>query len=227
MRKDKCEERLKLALPKGSLCKRLLLHLREAGYDVCEPESNGLCGTTDDLEFHLVDRRLVPKLVKNGSFFGGVTGQDIHVDSQCDLHEFATMDFARNSDRPSQWVLAAKKGFQSPSNRRVRIGCELPRFASEVLGKLEIPFKYRIIEVPGTEEAAVKWDYVDVTCVVTESGKSIKAYCLEKLPGFGRVFVSHPAIYTLHQPTGERLEVLQRLADDLHRVIGYHGVEED
>lgn len=221
-------KQLLVALPKGSLCGRLLDHLREAGYKVREPESNGYCGETDRLRFELIDRQLLPRLVHNGSFDAGITGQDIHWDSGCKLAELAHFNFARHSDRPSRWVLATKKGF-SPSrikpeqNGVVRIGCELPRFGKELLKDPEkvrpLPFEWEIVRIPGSEEAAVAYGYVDIACVVTETGNSLRDYNLKVMAGYNELFISHPALYTLHHPTGERLEVLERLADDLRTAI--------
>lgn len=219
----------RIALPKGSLTERLLKHLQMAGYSTHSPDPRGCCGTSHNLEFHQIDRRMVPDAVANGAFDAGITGEDIERNSRKNLYLFDRFSFARNSDQPTHWVLASHKGFDVQTSKTVVIGCELPIFAYQMLAQNPPPFRYKLKRIEGSEEALVLWGVIDAVLTVTETGNSIRAFDFEPIAGFKNVFESHPALFTKSQPKPgaflDSIEAFSLALKAVIRAVNYVGVK--
>jgi len=211
------------------------MHIKEAGYDVLDtPDRTGECGICNGIQFIQVNRRMVPRFVASGYVDAGITGQDIYVNSGLQLNEYCELPFAKQSDRPSRWVLAALPDFEmgrSVLNSRqiseqrigpVTIGCELTKLAQKVLGSRRppLPFDFEIVFIDGSEELAVVAGITDLALAVTETGNSIKANGLVILPGCDKLFESVPAIYTLNGLEPSKAVALEELALSMQSVIG-------
>lgn len=158
-------EPIRIAIPKGSLTERLLAHLGTAGYSLHSPDALGCCGCSNGIEFVLIDRREVPHLIKIGAFNAVITGQDIELNCRTDLYMVACFGFARSTDQPTKWVLAAKKGFVM--TKKAKIGCELPVFARKILKERNDKPHYHIRRIEGSEEALIHYGVVQAALLVT------------------------------------------------------------
>jgi ATP phosphoribosyltransferase-like protein len=180
------------------------------------------------------NRRAIPRRVKSGTLIdAGITGQDIFLNAGYGLREYATLRFARRSDRPTRWVLAARPGFELdrfvPGKgvseihlNKITIACELHRFAEIVLARLDPPFPldYEIVRIDGSEEQEVAGGDSDLALVVTETGDSIRENGLEILPGYDNVFESIPAIHLNDNFVDSKYPALEELTLALQSVIG-------
>ena len=112
-------DKLRFAVPNGSLWDRLCMHLATAGYPLRSPDRTGLCGEADGIQFHQLDRRMIPSFMETGMFDAGLTGLDLWENSgaQDGLRVIDQFAFSRTTDQPSRWVLATRKGLRSTAGR--------------------------------------------------------------------------------------------------------------
>ncbi len=213
-------EKLRFAVPNGSLWDRLCMHLATAGYPLRSPDRTGLCGEADGIQFHQLDRRMIPSFMETGMFDAGLTGLDLWENSgmQDGLRVIDQFAFSRSTDQPSRWVLATRKGADLDL-RPVRVACELPRLAEILLAKTDLPVDRRVIRIDGSEEMCVKYGIADAVLVVTETGRSIRENGLEILPGCDSLLVSKPEIRALPHLAAAKEESLQALSLALQAVV--------
>jgi len=186
-------EVLRFIIPSGSLADQTRRFLSQAGYTVHQPDRRGYCGETNGVQFFQLDRRMIPAFIESRSFDAGIIGKDLLLNSGItSMKEICELRFSRDSERPTRWVLAQKKGFYLSTNRELRIGCELPHFAQILLKELH--YAHRIVRISGSEEQCVAHEVIDQVLVVTESGSSISANELEIVAGFENLFESVPVI---------------------------------
>lgn len=215
-------EKLRFAVPNGSLWERLCMHLATAGYPLRSPDRTGLCGEADGVQFHQLDRRMIPAFMRTGQFHAGLTGLDLWENSGVhdDLRVVDRFAFSRATDQPSRWVLATRKG-HTFGDRPVKVACELPRLAELLLERTGLPVDREVVRIDGSEEMCVKYGIADAVLVVTETGRSIRENGLEVLPGCDSLLVSKPEIRAL--PAGslsaEQEDSLQALALALQAVV--------
>jgi ATP phosphoribosyltransferase len=213
-------EKLRFAVPNGSLWERLCMHLSTAGYPLRSPDRTGLCGESDGIQFHQLDRRMIPAFMQTGAFHAGLTGLDLWENSG-DHEGLRVIDrfaFSRTTDQPSRWVLATRKGHQL-ADRTVRVACELPRLAELLLKKTSLPTDRHVIRIDGSEEMCVKHGIADAVLVVTETGRSIRENGLEILPGCEALLVSQPEIRALPELPDALEDALQALRFALQAVV--------
>jgi len=211
---------MRFAVPNGSLWDRLCMHLATAGYPLRPPDRTGLCGEADGIQFHQLDRRMIPSFMETGMFDAGLTGLDLWENSGVHdgLRVIDRFSFSRTTDQPSRWVLATRKG-AALDRRPVRVACELPRLAEILLAKTDLPQDRRVIRIDGSEEMCVKYGIADAVLVVTETGRSIRENGLEILPGCDSLLVSKPEIRALPHLPAAKEESLQALSLALQAVV--------
>jgi ATP phosphoribosyltransferase len=196
------------------------MHLATAGYPLRAPDRTGLCGEADGIQFHQLDRRMIPAFMRTGEFHAGLTGLDLWENSGThdDLRVVDRFSFSRTTDQPSRWVLATRKGTVF-GDRPVRVACELPRLAELLLAKTGLPVDHQVVRIDGSEEMCVKYGIADAVLVVTETGRSIRENGLEILPGCDSLMVSKPEIRALPHLSGAQEDALQALGFALQAVV--------
>jgi ATP phosphoribosyltransferase len=217
-------EKLRFAVPNGSLWERLCMHLATAGYPLRPPDRTGLCGESAGIQFHQLDRRMIPAFMQTGAFHAGLTGLDLWENSG--LHDGLRVvdqfSFSRTTDQPSRWVLARRKDVPlagDGKDRPVKVACELPRLAEILLKQAGLPADCQVIRIDGSEEMCVKHGIADAVLVVTETGRSIRENGLEILPGCDSLLVSRPEIRALPDLADSHEEALQALSFALQAVV--------
>lgn len=210
---------LKFVLCNGSLLGRLLMYLGVAGYELEKPDRRGFCGTSVDkrIEFWERDRRMVAQQVAGG-FDAGITGRDLYIN--CDvqgLRTVANLCFAKRSDQPTRWVLAAQSGCQF--ERKVRIGTELVNLARSVLPTCTALGDYEIVRLEGNEEVAIADGLCDAVFVVTETGGTLQQLGLKIVEGCEQLFVSVPQIIAKPALSIAKEEALFELSFALQAVV--------
>ena len=215
--------KLRFAVPNGSLSERLQMYCATAGYPLQAPDRTGFCGEAGGVLFYQLDRRMIPHFLKSGDFDAGITGFDLWLNSGVrGLREIASLTFSRKTDQPTRWVLVKRTDWKSSNGGIVRIACELPRLARRLLRDVELPQKWKLIEIEGSEELCAKHHVSDLVLTVTETGKSLVANGLEILPGCDRLLVSTPRILARNKLSTERERRLQELTLALQSVVGAH-----
>jgi ATP phosphoribosyltransferase len=214
-------ETLRFAVPNGSLWGRLQMHLNHAGYPLRDPDRTGFCGEFNGIEFHQVDRRMLPLFLRQGSFHAGLTGQDLWINSGVgSLRSITSLCFSRTTDQPSRWVAAHRKGFDPAQAETVTIACELEGLASLLLQKIPLGRPHTLLRIDGSEELLVREGVADMVIVVTETGSSIKANSLEILPGCEQLLFSTPEIRAQESLSTTQEEHLQQLSLVLQAFVG-------
>lgn len=184
---------LQFAIPKkSSLSAPLRRFLAIAGYglpegDIEHTEANGVCFTE-------AGRRSIPTLIARGVFHAGITGYDLYLNAGESLRSVAELCFSRSSMRPTRWVLACREGMVFDRGT-VRVATELPRLAQRLLDEAQVPFRYTIEEIDGTEEFWVQASLADAVLTVTETGASLRRHGLRLVPGCEELLVSTPRIF--------------------------------
>jgi ATP phosphoribosyltransferase len=186
-------QRLRIALPKGSLQEPTLALLAKAGYTVYS-SSRGLRPASDDaeLDIYMIRAQEIGQYIDDGFLDCGITGYDWVYENGADLHDLAELPYSRASVRPTRWVLVV------PEDSPILTVADLEgkRIATEAVGitkrylegkgvKADIEFSW------GATEVKVP-DLVDAIVEVTETGSSLRA---NKLRIVDELLVSFPHFY--------------------------------
>ncbi len=189
--------KLKLALPKGSLQERTLDLFEKAGYNVYV-SNRGLRPTSDDsdLDLYLIRAQEVAQYISTGFIDCGITGLDWaqgHIDNLVDMAE---LPFSRASNRPTKWVLVVPEdspiqSVQDLEGKRIATeGLDITkRYLAEKGVNCDLEFSW------GATEVKVP-DLVDAIVDVTETGNSIRA---NKLRIVDTLLSSFPHFYSSQQ----------------------------
>ncbi len=168
--------KLKLALPKGSLQERTLDLFEKAGFNIYV-SSRGLRPTSDDsdLDLYLIRAQEVAQYISSGFIDCGITGLDWaqgHIENLVDLAE---LPFSRASNNPTKWVLVVPENSDIQSVQDLegkRIATEgidiTKKYLAEKGVNCHLEFSW------GATEVKVP-DLVDAIVDVTETGSSIRA----------------------------------------------------
>ena len=192
-------EKLRFAVPNGSLWDRLCMHLATAGYPLRSPDRTGLCGEADGIQFHQLDRRMIPSFMETGQFHAGLTGLDLWENSG--VHDgLRVIDQLRvlADHRPAVAMGAGHEERDATST----VGlsgwpASCPGWPSSSWPGPSLPSHREVVRIDGSEEMCVKYGIADAVLVVTETGRSIRENGLEILPGCDSLLVSKPEIRAL------------------------------
>ncbi|MDG2048986.1 MAG: ATP phosphoribosyltransferase [Myxococcota bacterium] len=175
-------QKLRLALPKGSLQETTLSLFARAGYDI-RVKSRSYYPTINDPEIEcvLIRPQEMARYVAQGVMDCGITGVDWVIESGVDVLELSDLRAPWPNYVPVRWVLAVKEGspFETPKDLAGQ------RIATEVVGlterylerqgiKAQIEFSWGATEVKPPVLA-------DAIVDVTETGSSLKANNLKVL----------------------------------------------
>ncbi len=190
--------KLKIALPKGSLQKPTIDLLQKAGYNVYSSD-RGLRPSSDDseLDIYMIRAQEIARYIDSGFIDCGITGLDWAYENRANLVDLAELPYSRATTRPTKWVLVV------PEDSPIKTVQDLEgkRIATEGVGITE-----RYLEEKGVHaEIEFSWgatevkvpDLVDAIVDVTETGNSIRANNLRivdtLLTSFPHFYSSLPA----------------------------------
>jgi len=168
--------KLKLAIPKGSLQERTLDLFEKAGFNIYV-SNRGLRPTSDDhdLDLYLIRAQEVAQYVSSGFIDCGITGLDWAQGHMEGLVDMAELPFSRASNRPTKWVLVVPQdspiqSVQDLEGKRIATeGIDITKNYLEKHGvNCDVEFSW------GATEVKVP-DLVDAIVDVTETGNSIRA----------------------------------------------------
>ena len=186
-------QKLKIALPKGSLQEPTLKLLEKAGYNIYA-SSRGLRPTSDDaeLDIYMIRAQEIGRYMDQGFVDCGITGYDWAYENEVDLVDLGELAYSRASTRPTRWVLVV------PEDSPVKSVKDLAgkRIATEGVGITKRYLANKGVEADvecswGATEVKVP-DLVDAIVDVTETGSSLRA---NKLRIVDEILVSFPHLY--------------------------------
>ena len=173
-------EKLKLALPKGSLEEATYVLMRKAGFNT-SVNSRSYFPTVDDPELEVVLYRPqeMPRYVEDGVVDGGLTGHDWVVENGSDVLELCELAYSKRTKNPVRWVLAVHEDSPFKSVRDLqgkKIATELVSVTQDYLKKkkvtAEVEFSWGATEVKPPKLA-------DAIVEATETGASLRANHLQ------------------------------------------------
>jgi ATP phosphoribosyltransferase len=168
--------KLKIALPKGSLQDPTINLLKQAGYNVYMSD-RGLRPNSDDgeLDIYLIRAQEIGRYLAQGFIDCGITGLDWASAHEDNLVDLAELPYSRSTVRPTKWVLVVPQDSPIQSVKDLegkRIATEGVEITQNYLDKhgvnAEVEFSW------GATEVKVP-DLVDAIVDVTETGSSIRA----------------------------------------------------
>ncbi len=186
--------KLKIALPKGSLQNPTIALLEKAGYNVYLSD-RGLRPSSDDseLDIYLIRAQEIARYIDSGFIDCGITGLDWAYENRANIVDLAELPYSRATVRPTKWVLVVPEDSPVQSVQDL----EGKRIATEGVGITE-----RYLEEKGVNaEVEFSWgatevkvpDLVDAIVDVTETGSSIRA---NKLRIVDTLLTSFPHFYS-------------------------------
>jgi len=168
--------KLKIALPKGSLQEPTIKLLQQAGYNVYLSD-RGLRPASDDgeLDIYMIRAQEIGRYIDSGFIDCGITGLDWAYENASDLVDLTELPYSRATTRPTKWVLVVPedspiKDVKDLEGKRIAtegVGIT-KRYLAEKGVNAEIEFSW------GATEVKVP-DLVDAIVDVTETGNSIRA----------------------------------------------------
>lgn len=169
-------QKLKLALPKGSLEEATYVLLAKAGFNT-SVNSRSYFPSVDDSEMDIVLYRPqeMPRYVEEGVVDCGLTGHDWVVENDSDILELCELSYSKRTRNPVRWVLAVHEDSSYKSVKDLqgkKIATELVQVTEEYLRKkkvkAEVEFSWGATEVkpPNLADAIVE---------ATETGASLRA----------------------------------------------------
>lgn len=169
-------ERLKIALPKGSLQEATYRLFERAGWKI-SASSRSYFPRIDDkeLEAVLIRAQEIARYVQDGVMDCGLTGRDWVAENDADVVEVAALTYSKQEARPVRWVVAVPNDSPMMSVEDLhgkRIATELvnttKKFLAEHGVKAHVEFSW------GATEAKCP-ELVDAIVDVTETGSSLRA----------------------------------------------------
>lgn len=169
-------QKLKIALPKGSLQDATIELFRKAGYNIYVSSRSYKPSSDDDsLELYLIRAQEIGRYVNDGFIDCGITGRDWVYENRADVEILADMNYSKATSKPTRWVLVV------PENSPIQTAADLEgkRIATEGVGITERWLAEKGIKAHvefswGATEVKVP-DLVDAIVDITETGSSIKA----------------------------------------------------
>jgi ATP phosphoribosyltransferase len=191
---ESTEQRLRIALPKGSLQEPTLKLLANAGYNVYTSSRGLRPGSNDaELDIYMIRAQEIGQYIDDGFLDCGITGYDWVYENGADLIDLAELPYSRASSNPTRWVLVVPeespiKTVQDLAGKRIAtegVGIT-KRYLAEKGVTADVEFSW------GATEVKVP-DLVDAIVDVTETGSSLRA---NKLRIVDELLSSFPHFYS-------------------------------
>ncbi|MBN1688863.1 MAG: ATP phosphoribosyltransferase [Candidatus Omnitrophica bacterium] len=169
-------EKLKIALPKGSLEEATYQLFRKAGFTL-SVSNRSYYPTVDDpeIEVTLFRPQEMPRYIEDGVVDCGLTGYDWIVENGSRVEELCDLQYSKRTNNPVQWVLAVHENspFQKVKDLQgKKIATELVNVTKKFLNKrkvdAEVEFSWGATEVKPPQLA-------DAIVEATETGSSLRA----------------------------------------------------
>jgi len=172
--------KLKIALPKGSLQESTLTLFEHAGFQIFASSRSYYFFTDDpEIEGVLLRAQEIPKYVEMGAFDAGISGKDWITENRVRVAEVCDLKYSKQGFRPVKIVLAV------PENSRIKkasdlkgklIATELVNLTKDYLKKnrvqADVEFSYGATEIKAGK-------LVDAIVEITETGSTLVSHNLK------------------------------------------------
>ncbi len=172
--------KLKIALPKGSLQESTLTLFEHAGFQIFASSRSYYFFTDDpEIEGVLLRAQEIPKYVEMGAFDAGISGKDWITENRVRVEEVCDLKYSKQGFRPVKIVLAV------PENSRIKkasdlkgklIATELVNLTKDYLKKnrvrADVEFSYGATEIKAGK-------LVDAIVEITETGSTLVSHNLK------------------------------------------------
>ena len=167
------KRKIRIAIPsKGRLKQPSIQALQRAGINIIEEERAYVCETSDP-RFDAVFARAfdVPVYVHYGAVDLGITGHDLILEREADVHELLDLGFGK-----CQLVVAVPKDSTIKSVNNIpavaRVATEYPNLSRKYFEGLEK--QVEILDVRGTSELAPELGLAQIIVDVSSSGETLR-----------------------------------------------------
>lgn len=168
--------KLRIALPAGSLKESTFELLRKAGYEI-SVEDRSYFPVIDDeeIECMLIRAQEIPRYVEEGKFDIGITGKDWVEESGKKVREIAELKYSKKSLNPMRLVIAVPES----SNIKTIQDLKGKKIATELINVTSRFLKENKIDATpefswGATESKAPY-LVDAIAELSESGRSLKS----------------------------------------------------
>lgn len=203
---------LTLALSKGRILQDTLPLLKTAGIELLEdPEASRKLifpTTRDDVQIIILRATDVPPYVQHGAADLGVAGKDVIMEHGGDgIYEPLDLKIAR-----CKLMVAAKKGAEMPTNRRLRVATKFTNMARQYFASQGR--QADIIKLYGSMELAPIMGIADCIVDIVDTGNTLRANGLEPTELIhgeisSRMIVNRASLKTRHKLVNGLLEQLE------------------
>jgi len=176
------ENKLKLAIPKGSLQEYTLKIFKSAGFDVDIPARGYFLKIDDpEIECFLLRPQEIPRYVEEGKLDLGISGDDWILETKAKVIEVCDLRYAKQKIKKVKWVLAVSKDSKIKSIKDLQgkiISTEAVNLVKDYLRKNKVKAKVEFSW--GTTEVKPP-RFSDAIADITETGASLRAHNLKIL----------------------------------------------
>ena len=172
--------KVKIALPKGSLQESTLLIFKKAGFEIYA-NSRSYYLSIDDPEIDAVLLRTqeIPRYVELGAFDAGIAGKDWIIENRANVIEVCELTYSKVGFRPVKIVLAVPEKSDIKSIKELEgkiISTELVNLTKDYLKKNKVNAKVEF-SFGATEIKA--GNLVDAIVEITETGSTLYSHNLK------------------------------------------------
>ncbi len=174
------KQKLKIALPKGSLQESTISLFTNAGFEVSNISRSYYLSFDDpEIEAVLMRAQEIPRYVQLGVFDAGISGKDWITENRADVEEICELCYAKQGLRPVKIVLAVPEKSEIKSVKDLNgkiIATELVNLTRDYLKKhrvrCDVEFSWGATEIKAGH-------LVDAIVEITETGTTILSHGLK------------------------------------------------
>jgi ATP phosphoribosyltransferase len=172
--------KLKIALPKGSLQETTLMIFKNAGFEIYASSRSYYLSIDDpEIEGVLLRTQEIPRYVELGAFDAGIAGKDWIVENRADVIEVSELTYSKVGFRPVKIVLAVPEKSDIKSVKDLEgkiISTELVNLTKDYLERNKVNAKVEF-SFGATEIKA--GNLVDAIVEITETGSTLYSHNLK------------------------------------------------
>jgi len=172
--------KLKIALPKGSLQETTLMLFKNAGFEIYASSRSYYLSIDDpEIEGVLLRPQEIPRYVELGAFDAGISGKDWIIENRADVVEVCELTYSKVGFRPVRIVVAVPEKSDIKSVKDLEgkiISTELVNLTKDYLKRNKVNAKVEF-SFGATEIKA--GNLVDAIVEITETGSTLYSHNLK------------------------------------------------
>ncbi len=204
---------LRIAIPnKGSLSDKAVTLIDAAGYSCLRGGRELIMTDTEnDIEFVFLRPRDIAVYVSDGIFDLGITGRDLFLDSESDVHELLPLGFGGSTFR---YAIPRDKDLGPDDFHDLRIATSYPNLVKQDMARRGV--KVSIVRLDGAVEVSVRLGVADAIADVVSSGRTIVEAGLKIV---GEPILKSEAVVISHNPAAAENPAVKTFLDRLQGIV--------